>query len=606
MNKLIPFIALFLFALQAKSENWASNSTQEWIQKSHDTTTISNLINKAKTQEKKTDKGIEVLKNTLSVIDKALAKNYSIPVQQKLKLQLANTNSEIGKKFIELSQVKLAIPYLFEALKYYEIVENKNGVAKTYMNIGLAFNKLKDYKKSKKYYDQATKLCIAIKDWQTLGKVYNNYSVTLYEQNQKEESTAYVYKALNVFKKVNDKQGISYCLYNLAQKFNDAGNPQKAMPYLMESLEMRKAIADTRGIAESLNAIGICYRWMNDIPSALTYLNEANQLAQKNGFYHVLESSSDMLNYIYEEDLKDHEKALKSYRLYIAARDTIINEKAKIELLEKHYEYEYETKKTLIQKQTEADKAKQKLIFIVIVSILILLLLLVLAWFYFYKKKKALEKEIENKAISLEVAEAERRRISADLHDDLGVGISTISLLGNRIKSQEDITMIKSDAENIIENTKRINEKLTEVIWELNTEHNNLEHLLLFIQKQGKQVFKEAGIDFSMLIPLELPHIFLSSYERKQLYFVVKEAFHNILKHAHATQVSGKVKINGTIKIVIADNGHGFDVNEKLNHKTGEGLTNMKNRLFSLNGKLGIVSTSNGTQITLEIPLPKE
>lgn len=604
MNKLIPFIALFLFALQAKSENWMGASAQERNQKLHDTTTISNLINKAKIQEKERDKGIEVLKNTLSVIDKALAKNYPIPVQQKLKLQLANTNSEIGKKFIELSQVKLAIPYLFEALKYYEIVENKNGVAKTYMNIGLAFNKLKEYKKSKKYYDQATKLCIAIKDWQTLGKVYNNYSVTLYEQNQKEESTAYVYKALNVFKKVNDKQGISYCLYNLAQKFNDAGNPQKAMPYLMESLEMRKEIDDTRGIAESLNAIGICYRWMNDIPSALTYLNEANQLAQKNGFYHVLESSSDMLNYIYEEDLKDYENALKSYRLYIAARDTIINEKAKIELLEKHFEYEYETKKALIQKQTEADKARQKLIFIVIVSILILLLLLVLAWFYFYKKKKGLEKEIEKKAIALEVAEAERRRISADLHDDLGVGISTINLLGNRIKMQDDLAIIKADAQNIIENTKKVNEKLTEVIWELNAEHNNLEHLLLFIQKQGQQVFKETAIDFSMLIPLDLPNIFLSSYQRKQLYFVVKEAFHNILKHAHATQVSGKVKINGTIKIEIADNGQGFDVNEKLNQTTGEGLTNMKNRLADLNGKLDLVSNSNGTRITIEIPLP--
>ena len=170
MNKLIPIIAFFLFALQAKSENWASNSTQERNQKLHDTTTISNLINKAKIQEKERDKGIEVLKNTLSVIDKALTKKYPFPVQQKLKLQLANTNSEIGKKFIELSQVKLAIPYLFEALKYFEIVENKNGIAKTYMNIGLAFNNLKDYKKSKKYYDQATNLCIAIKDWQTLGK----------------------------------------------------------------------------------------------------------------------------------------------------------------------------------------------------------------------------------------------------------------------------------------------------------------------------------------------------------------------------------------------------------------------------------------------------
>lgn len=64
MNKLIPFIALFLFALQAKSNNWMGASAQERNQKLHDTTAISNLINKAKIQEKERDKGIEVLKNT--------------------------------------------------------------------------------------------------------------------------------------------------------------------------------------------------------------------------------------------------------------------------------------------------------------------------------------------------------------------------------------------------------------------------------------------------------------------------------------------------------------------------------------------------------------
>lgn len=606
MNKTLLLIGLFFITLQVKSEPllWSSNQKQNL--KLHDTTSISKQIDEAKSEEKETVQGIELLQKTLSFIEKTLTQKHAPAVQQKLKLQLAITNAEIGKKFIELSQIKLAIPYLFEALKQYEIVKNKQGIARTYMNIGLAFNQMKDYKKSKKYFDQATTLCLEIKDWQTLGKVYNNYSTTLYEQNKKEESTAYVYKALNVFKKVNDKQGISYCLYNLAQKFNDAGNPKQAMPYLMQSLEIRKEIGDSRGIAESLNAIGICYRWMNEIPAALTYLNEANVLAQKNGYFHVLQSSSDMLNYIYEEDLKDAKNALKAYKMYIAARDTIQNEKAKIGLLERHYAYEYATKKALIHKETEAEKERQQIIFIVIVSFLGLVLLSTLIWFYFYKKKKALEKEIERKAIALEVAEAERRRISADLHDDLGVGISTINLLGNRIKTQEDLALIKADAQNIIENTKKVNEKLTEVIWELNAEHNNLEHLLLFIQKQGQLVFKETAIDFSMLIPLDLPNIFLSSYERKQLYFVVKEAFHNILKHANATQVQGNVNINDTISIEVSDNGKGFDVTEKLNQATSEGLTNMKNRLASLNGKLSILSTQQGTQIRIEIPLPKK
>ena len=116
---------------------------------------------------------------------------------------------------------------------------------------------------------------------------------------------------------------------------------------------------------------------------------------------------------------------------------------------------------------------------------------------------------------------------------------------------------------------------------------------------------QECGTFFLATVEGDQPHVrpfgAVCEFEGK-LYIVTnnKKDVYNQMK------VNGKVNINGTIKIVIADNGHGFDVNEKLNHKTGEGLTNMKNRLSSLNGKLGIVSTSNGTQITLEIPLPKE
>lgn len=597
-------IITLLTYVNANAFLFQSNFKHELNQKSVDTAYISNSIDKAIHHEKDRSRALKILENTLSSIKKGINENHSKEIQKKLMLQLAVTNSEIGRMLIELSHIKLAVPYLFEALKYYEILKNKQGIAKTSMNIGLAFNDQKNFSKSKAYYDKAKTICLEIKDLKTLAKVYNNYSVSLYDQNKKQESTAYIYKALDVFKKINDKQGISYCLYNIAQKYNDAGYPKEAMPYLMQSLEIRKEINDTRAIAESLNAIGICYRWMNDIPTSLEYLKQANTLAIENGFFHVVESSSNMLNYIYEEDLKDTENALKTYKMYIEARDTIQNEKAKSLLLEKHYEHQYEIEKEGIKKEIEAEKQKQRIIFIIVVSILSLIMILTLAWLYFYKKKKVLEKEIEKKAVALQVAEDERRRISADLHDDLGVSISTIGLLGNRIRKQEKIENVKADANSIIENTKKVSEKLTEVIWELNSEHNNLEDLLLFIQKQGQQIFKETNINFSMVIPLEIPTTFLSSHQRKQLYFVVKEVFHNIIKHANASQVECKVQIKETVSIKIMDNGNGFNVDEKLNQLNGEGLKNMKNRITTISGTINMRSTSEGTQIELTIPFP--
>lgn len=582
-----------------------SISSDNLNKKVHDTTIISSYINKATHHEKNRKKAIERLENTLFVIKKSMTKKHSEVVQQKLLQQLAKTNSEIGRMFIELSQVKLAVPYLFEALKYYKILKDKHGIAKTTMNIGLAFNDQKNYKKSKVYYGEATKICVEINDLKTLGKIYNNFSVSLYDQNKKEESIEYVHKALEVFKKINDQQGISYSLYNLAQKFNDTGNPQKAMPYLIESLKIRREIGDIRGIAESLNAIGICHRWMNNIPSALKYLNEANQLAQKNGFFHVLESSSDMLNYIYEEDLKDPENALKSYRLFIAARDTIRNEKVKVALLEKHYETEYEKKEALLKEQTAAEKQEQKIIFVSIISFLFAVLFFSLLWFSFYKKKKVLEKEIEQKEISLEIAEKERRRISADLHDELGSGISTIALLSNRINQQKSIVAIKEDATSIMANTKKISEKLIEIIWELNVEHNNLEDILLFIQKQGTTFFNNNNIKFSMLIPLEISVIPFSSHDRKQIYLSVKECFQNINKHAYASQVLCDVIIDTRLTIRIIDNGKGFDLHKIKKNNQGEGLKNLDYRLKNLNGTSTIISNNEGTTIILQVPLEK-
>uniref|UniRef100_UPI004049E5BD tetratricopeptide repeat-containing sensor histidine kinase n=1 Tax=Flavobacterium sp. TaxID=239 RepID=UPI004049E5BD len=557
----------------------------------------------------KNDISIKYFQQSLSIGNKLIEIDVN---SNKVALMLANTHFEIGKKFYEFSQINLATPHLFTALKSYEKLKDDKGIAKTNLNIGLLFAAQKDFKKAEYYYLKSIMLCKKSNDLNTLASAYLDLGTNLYDQKKYTESFIYLNKSIKTYEQTDNKLGLSYSLHNLAQKYNESGDPQKAMDYLKKSLVIREEIGDKRAIAESLCSIGICYRWLGDIPKAIEYLQKATKMASENSFTSVILNSSDMLNYIYEEDLKDYKNALINYRLYIQSKDSIQNEKTKLDLVKNHYQYEYDKKEAIIKEETEAkifqtkaEKKQNQIIYSSIIVFLFTILSIIVIAFYFYRKKLKTEKLLKDKELALEIADNERRRISADLHDDLGAGISSIAILSNRIQFQESMDDVRVDASNIIENTKKVSQKLTEVIWELNSEHNNLEDLLLFIQKQGNDLFKETKTNFSMLIPIEIPDIYFSSYERKQIYLSVKECFHNIIKHAKASKVTCKTIINKELTITIKDNGVGFDVNEKLNNSTGEGLNNLKYRVANLQGKVVINSSQEGTWITLEIPLNK-
>jgi len=81
----------------------------------------------------------------------------------------------------------------------------------------------------------------------------------------------------------------------------------------------------------------------------------------------------------------------------------------------------------------------------------------------------------------------------------------------------------------------------------------------------------------------------------------VKEALHNIVKHAQATMAEINVSLqNQELSVVIKDNGTGLPEGE-LN-RFGNGMKSMKNRMENINGKFS-AENDCGTKITLSIPL---
>jgi len=194
--------------------------------------------------------------------------------------------------------------------------------------------------------------------------------------------------------------------------------------------------------------------------------------------------------------------------------------------------------------------------------------------------------------------DAERQRISSEMHDEIGAGLSAIKLFSEvASKNRKDVDEIRQI--NVMVND--IADKINEIIWSTNAESDNLESLFDFIEGQSRKLFEHSNILFTASIPINIPDVVISSQIRRDNYLLIKEVVHNALKHSQATKVHLGISItNGIISYSVKDNGIGFDPNVvKLN---AMGLSSIKLRIDRLKGTLTI-ENYKGTAILIKIPL---
>lgn len=210
-------------------------------------------------------------------------------------------------------------------------------------------------------------------------------------------------------------------------------------------------------------------------------------------------------------------------------------------------------------------------------------------------------KHIELQKIVLEKQtelENERKRIAADMHDDLGSGLTKIAYL-SRTALQSDaannLLKIRTTASELVEN-------MSELIWVMKEENNTLEDLSTYIKSYAVEYLENNHIDFRIQIPENCADIVVDGKERRHIFLSVKESLHNIVKHAHAKNVSITVTADAHLKIRIHDDGVGIDTNPNAGHLGGNGLNNMKGRMESMNGAFSI-DTTDGTAISFLIPI---
>lgn len=211
-------------------------------------------------------------------------------------------------------------------------------------------------------------------------------------------------------------------------------------------------------------------------------------------------------------------------------------------------------------------------------------------------KNELLEKELEvNKKL-----EKERERISLDIHDDLGASLSAIKLKAEFILHKAVNEDVKSTLSEIVENTREISHNMREMMWSLSGENDSLDSFVIYAKNYINQYFENSNIRPNLSIPIIHENIAMSGYLRRNLFLIIKEVCHNILKHSQATEMSFWIELEANkLTILISDNGIGIDANQKK----GNGLYSMHRRAGLLGAELEIKPGIQGTEFKLTIPL---
>jgi signal transduction histidine kinase/ligand-binding sensor domain-containing protein len=197
----------------------------------------------------------------------------------------------------------------------------------------------------------------------------------------------------------------------------------------------------------------------------------------------------------------------------------------------------------------------------------------------------------------------ERARIAKDIHDDLGANLTQIAFLGELANQDRDEPNAVGERIGKISATARQAVKsLDEIVWAVNPRNDTLAHLLDYAGQFAVDYLRTIGIRCRLDFPAAIPARELSTDLRHNLFLAIKEALHNIFKHANATEVWLHVSADAqALEIVVEDNGRGFK--NAPDDALADGLRNMKQRMADIGGTFRVDSQpGTGTKIVLHLP----
>ncbi len=485
-------------------------------------------------------------------------------------------------------------------------------------SLALLYRDKADIKKSLATLKKAIDLSLLLNYTTGLSKGYNIKGLLFF--NSHKDSTLYYYKkSLKIATQANNKYLQGILLSNIGDHYLNIGDNKQAIVYLQLAEYISNQIGDQVALHYINMSLGIYNEEIGKYDKAINKYKKAFSdyemlldSHQKRRVYWLL-SGALWHNKQFEEAYEYQEK-------YIILNDSLFNIKKEKEFETLRAQFEIEKKNNqiiLLKKENELAKTRRNWVIITIILIAIPLLGLFLFYKHRAKTQKTIrlqqnklhlkEKEhiqqkqkIKQTQALIEGQDKERNRIAKELHDGIGGQLASVNLNLSHINvvlNNISIAKINASLKNIFEELRALSHDLS-----YNYHSNRTFDQLLFELKKNHEKSKSFNLQISVF-PEKCIET-LDTYIKHNLYRILQELLINIAKHAKAQSVQLSFNRHDNVLILILeDDGKGFDLQKQ---KKGIGISNIKERVLSINGELTIDSIVNkGTTIIIEIPINK-
>jgi len=456
------------------------------------------------------------------------------------------TKCIIGIVYRDLQQTDLAMNWFLKANAItsnasYESIKNEFGV---YFLLGMMYNwkfdgdnlqneKLRDSVKAIYFLDRSIDDSRRYENLSILAKALNVKAATIGNRANVEEEGRYVKEADRIYSQLNDTSSMLNTISPMCFYYMDEGHPEKGIAACKEGIRIA-SLSNSYPVLDLYEALGQCYYAAGDYPKYAETLNSIIRI--KDSLYKV-NSTHDLaeLNATYEDQKKEN---------------------------------------IIIRQKLDITSKKYSILLISIITGILLIGFFLLYRYYTRKQKKMKQEEIA--AVS-RAQEGERKRISADLHDNIGAYAAAAASTIGSINAKDNqstlrLNLLKNNIQDMIAH-------LNDSIWAL----NKMEVLLTGVSDRFKifvQKLEPSYPHISILIDEKIDNDHtLSSFQALHLFRIMQEALNNALRHSQCSCIKINIQSNPSqISINIEDNGTGMP-STKIN---GNGVANLKMRALEL------------------------
>ncbi len=373
-----------------------------------------------------------------------------------------------------------------------------------------------------------------------------------------------------------------------------------------EGLAIRKQIGDPLYVLNDFTNLANFYFSQKKYQQCITTAREGIAMADSNGIKGEQIQLMGVIGYAYKA-AGDYKRYAETQEQYIKAATEHYQTNAAEKIAAIQTKYEVQKKETLIAQQ-KLDLFRRKIL-LWSGGIATALLLVFLAFrFKKYQRQERLKmlaireaEKRQSEAAIKDAAEKERRRIAAELHDNLGVQANAI--LHNSSLLHETDTNNKAVLTDLQETAKEMLLNLRETLWALKAADATATELWLRVINFMKQMGRHyTNLNFT--ITGEAPtDMLIPSSKALNMLLMLQETVNNAVKHAGATTIAANSRMDkDNWVITVTDDGKGFDMAEAARKKDSYGLANMQERATASAIALQISSElMKGTLVSLSI-----